>query len=130
MALHLMIVVFAQIVQLLNGAKKVIAGLAHLAHHRLDPLDEAIEGAGQLANLVLTLHLEPLGQIPSPSAMSLSADTASASGLVTRLPTITVTTRVIPRISRITSTLLCSDAYMLLSRSARRAAKSLSISSI
>lgn len=47
MTMHLLVVVLAQMVQLVDGAEEVVAGLPDLTHHRLDPLDEAVEGAGQ-----------------------------------------------------------------------------------
>ncbi|MNZ84226.1 hypothetical protein D3C78_1029740 [compost metagenome] len=50
--------------QAIHGPQQLMAGLPDLAHHRLDPLHEAVEGAGQLAHLVLALHLEAPGQIP------------------------------------------------------------------
>ena len=64
MTMHLLVVVLTQMVQLVNGGEEVVTGLANLTHYRLDPLDKAVEGASQLTNLIVTLHLEPLGQIP------------------------------------------------------------------
>ena len=65
-ALHLPVRMLAQAMQPIHGPQQLVAGLPHLAHHRLDPLDEAVEGGGQLPHLVLALHLEALGQIPVP----------------------------------------------------------------